>query len=352
VILLLSACVIFEHTHDHRPGPILDDVDHLGSVQIDGPVGEGVSKAVERGVADTVGSVRDPRFLRFVAQSTVQHVRQRPFFSTLEARHNAWADVLELVRAESMPDVFAAVPYAQSQFDPTRVSPYCERGPWQLSPEEAHRAATVHGASLRVAGCRLTGTDALWTPTDIVTPFTRKAPWFDMERGSCRITSCAEDDRSDLTRSTQGALALLREAWDHPEVQASGAAIQLTITAAVTGTDDAKFGGRLRRFNVLPALRKQLVTTSPAEGHLFLGANILCPDHTELKTCGSLLPASAQHFAYNVVAQHLLAVCYLGREHAELPAFAPWAVHSEPGGYCNAFVMPSRATVLGWGASP
>lgn len=350
LLLTLYACDLVGPGPDHRPAPHLDHTDHVDVVELDGVVSDNVAQAVQRGLEATLGAVRidDPRFIRFVARSTQAHLELRPFFTTVEARHAEWAKVLELVRADGLPEVFAAVPYTLSQYTSTRTATNCQRGIWQLFPEEALRVQQVYDKPLAVRDCRLRGRDALWTPTSLTPPDVRQTPYLDPEAG-CLIQSCAVDERTDLQRSTAGALVLLREAWNHPEVQHSGSAVQLTLTAVRVGTDDGH-GGRSRRGNVLPALRAHL-SKHPEAGKTIVGDNILCATADEPATCGSVFIAEGQHFAYTALAQHLAAVCYLGQAHADLPAFSPWAVHSEPGGYCEAFAIPTAATVSGW-ASP
>ena len=98
----------------------------------------------------------------------------------------------------------------------------------------------------------------------------------------------------------------------------------------------------------LPALQRWNRKNGVDQGPTFYGHNILCKDHTGKKWCGSLLPPETQHYAYNIIAQHLLAVCYYSKEHGELPAFEPWRKYALPESYCSEFKIPTKAAVKGW----
>jgi hypothetical protein len=55
--------------------------------------------------------------------------------------------------------------------------------------------------------------------------------------------------------------------------------------------------------------------------------------------------AESQHYAYTIVAQHVLAVCYYAKNYGEDPAFTPWRVHTASDGYCGQFAIPTKEEV-------
>ena len=65
--------------------------------------------------------------------------------------------------------------------------------------------------------------------------------------------------------------------------------------------------------------------------------------------CGAAYPAEAQHYAYTVVAMHLLAVCYYAQNYGdEDPVFASWQRFVGPQGYCTDLAVPTVAEVMQW----
>ena len=59
-------------------------------------------------------------------------------------------------------------------------------------------------------------------------------------------------------------------------------------------------------------------------------------------TCGGELIGQTQHYAYTVVAQHLVAMCYLGRNYPDEPAFIDWVdLARDEDGPCGHFRVPS-----------
>lgn len=288
----------------------------------------------------------DKPLMRYITRSVEMHVKQKPFFRNLDDRRKEWAIVLEAVREAGMPEVIAAIPYQESLYNSNAQSHVCAKGAWQFMPETANRVDKLYNTPFRVAGCRLRGRGT-FTPKDLTPPFTRRSPYVDQDSMSCLISSCDVDDRSDLRKSTAAAMLTLKEAWDSNEVRSSGAAVQLTILSHNAGADDGAFGQR-KRSNVVPALRRWVKANGRAQAPNFYGNNILCETHLGTDSCGSVLMPETQHYAYNIIAQHILAVCYYSQEYSHERAFAPWDHWALDDSYCKQFDIPTKAEVQGW----
>ena len=199
----------------------------------------------------------------------------------------------------------------------------------------------------RVVDCSLeksTGEVALWSPTGRVPPPRADNPYLDDSAGlSCRIRGCAIDERTELTPATAGAIRSLTEAWEDPELRASGAGAVLTILSHNAGYLDRRFGVE-RASNVRPAYMAWRRGVDQAEWHTFYGKNLTCRGgHAELSdTCDSHLAAQTQHYGYTVLAQHLVAMCFLGRHYGDQDAFVHWADRAiDDEGVCSRFVVPA-----------
>ena len=351
-------------------GPTLDEVDFFKSVNIDAdpvlkfesikqPFYEFVMVPNMERAGPNQGSLEEERrwdqvMIRAISRSLEQHVKQKGFFRNLEAKHKEWGIVLKLVRRNKMPDLFAAIPYQESRYNSNARSWACARGYWQFMPEVAHRVAKETDLDFGVSSCSLRGMKDRWSPTDLSPPFTSRSPYIQDHEPEeapqdswCLIDNCAKDSRGDLELSTKAALHTLNEPWSDPEIMASGSAVQLTILAHNSGYDDSRFG-KATKSNVLPALRNWNAKNGVDQGPIFYGSNILCPDHRGKSWCGGMLPAETQHYAYNIMAQHMLAVCYYAKEHGELAEFEPWRKWSLPESYCSEFKIPTKAEVKGW----
>jgi hypothetical protein len=210
-------------------------------------------------------------------------------------------------------------------------------GWWQFIPEAAHRAG------INVKNCKLKGTRGeFFTPTRIapVRGVMKNAPY--VRGGRCRISSCEVDERTDLDISTDGAMFLLGDAWQDRLFRKSGAAVQLTILSHNAGYDDSRFEEkRVNIINLLPAYKRHLKRKKLERAPDFYGDNITCEnlkqeDYDSMSaTCGGALWNHSQHYAYNIVAQHLLAVCYYGKNHSDVRAFKPWKQYARPDSYCD-----------------
>jgi len=289
----------------------------------------------------------DPMFMRFVTKSVDKHLSSWSFFRRLDAVHVEYAKVVLSMRKAGLPEVFAAIPYQESRYKASMTSPACAEGYWQFMPETALRVDRQSGQSFRVRNCSFIGSpDAKWTPTDIAAPpnVYKNADYIRDRR--CIIDTCAIDDRKNLDKSTAAAAWTLAEAWNDPVLAESGSAVQLVITSHNAGYDDARFGPKYsKRFNVKPAYQRWVKKNGESQGVFFTGQNIRCPNWDDRSPCGAAYMAETQHYAYNIVAQHLLAVCYYARNYGENPAFTPWRKYVSSDGYCDAMDIPTNEEV-------
>ncbi len=258
-----------------------------------------------------------------------QHLASWSVFKRLDRVRGPYGETVRALRAAGLPEALAAIPYLESTYASTAQSAACARGPWQLMPEVAVRAG------LRVEGCTIGGRGEKWTPTDPAPPRPlASGPYF--VDGACQILSCDVDERTDLAKSTAASIALLKEAWEDPTLRASGAAVQALITSHNAGFDDARHG-RPNRFNVLPAYADWSANVPEDERHLFVGANLKSATPADALSADSVLSPESQHYAYTVLAVHLLASCYYGKNYGEEEAFAPYASAA----WCEAFAIPT-----------
>jgi len=289
----------------------------------------------------------DDTFLRYVALSVTAHARAERFWKRLDEIADDYGYVVLQMRKAGLPEVFAAIPYHESQYRSDATSPVCAEGYWQFMPETAFRLDMI------VRDCKMRGTNVLYTPTALipVKGVLKNAPYVDSTNITCKIQQCAVDERQDLDSSTRGAVEALTEAWNDPDLAASGADVQLTILSHNAGYDDGRFdGGRTRHRNILPAYRDYLKETGQDAAPDFYGKNILCtgPDAADIQNtnqaCGGKLGSQTQHYAYNIVAQHMLAVCYYAKNYGNQPAFKDWKKYLR--GYCEEFNTPEHDALV------
>jgi hypothetical protein len=136
---------------------------------------------------------------------------------------------LDAIRQEvarrGLPSVFVGVPMWESYLDTEAISSACAAGAWQLMPE------TAVELGLTVDSCQIG--EMVWTPQ----PGSVSSPDspYRFSDGTCGITTCAVDDRTDLSRSTVAALDLLGRSYDAPDVSVNSDRAALTILAYNTG---------------------------------------------------------------------------------------------------------------------
>lgn len=342
-------------------GPVDDGQEYYTFASLAEPVAEELQEGLNQPFADFVmapdaeaakwpGLANHPDswdkvFLDYTQHSVQLHLRAWLFWSRLEAIVDDYALVVSDMREAGLPEVFAAIPYQESQYRPTIQSPACAKGMWQLMPEVAKRM------DLQVRNCKLRGSTGLWTPTRDAPPLNvyKNAEYIDPNEDlhsakKCRIQSCEVDERSDVAQSTRAAVQLLAEPWNDPELRSSGALVQMVILSHNAGYDDSRFDDdhRVKTTNILPGYRKYLKQTNQDKAPDFYGQNIKCatPDDPD-RTCGSVLHRETQHYAYSIVAQHILAVCYYAENYGSMGAYSDWRKYTVGDGYCTKMNIPT-----------
>lgn len=288
----------------------------------------------------------DARFLEYTTRSAVIHGKAWAYWARLDQIVDDYAYVVSETRKAKLPEVLAAVPYQESQYHSDAQSFACAKGWWQLMPELANRF------DVEVRGCKMRGSAEKWSPTRVipVRGVLKNAIYIDNSGSAplCRIQSCDVDERTDLAASTRAALASLREAWDDELIRASGAAVQLMILSHNAGYDNSRFEEKqVNTINVLPSYQNHLRATKKEYDPGFYGANITCvtKEAAGNDRCGGSLWKESQHYAYNIVAQHMLAVCYYAKNYGSRPEFAPWRDYIRGEGYCSNIQVPDPEAI-------
>jgi hypothetical protein len=281
----------------------------------------------------------DTLFEDVQAQFSIYLARPR-FFERLDEIWDEWGVVVAAAREAALPEVVAAIPYVETRYSREAQSSICAKGYWQLMPEVAVREG------LKVRDCTFDDEPGtLWSPT-------ASAPGHRLERiyegpEGCRIPArmgCAEDERTDIAASTDAALASLKEAWEHHDIRATGAAVQLTVAVYSKGLDDRRFGVN-RRVNVLPNVERWGTVVPDDEFPMIYGSSAACED---VEGREPPLNGDTRQYITEVIAAHLLAVCYYGGNYASEPVFRPWSKYTD--GYCAALDVPTRAELAtDWG---
>ena len=81
----------------------------------------------------------DMRYFEFVSRSVVMHAQSKAFWARLEQVKDDYAYVVQELQAADLPEIFAAIPYHESQYRSSNQSPACAEGYWQFQPEVANR---------------------------------------------------------------------------------------------------------------------------------------------------------------------------------------------------------------------
>ncbi|HCH66975.1 MAG: hypothetical protein CL927_15545 [Deltaproteobacteria bacterium] len=294
----------------------------------------------------------DPTFYQWTTAAVAWHARAWRFWGRLESREKEYRTVVTMLQEAGLPEVFAGIPYQESGYTSDAQSVVCALGWWQFMPEVALRAG------MKVSSCNMRGTKTKWTPKGKIpvkgvlrnAPYVKRSP----NNVSCLITSCDIDQRTDLELATAGAIQLLSEAWNDGELRASGAAVQATILSHNAGYDDARYSSNpneRRPTNILPAYRRHLKRAGLKRDPHFYGKNLTCLGdevHDIMQTnnrCEGVLANQTQHYAYSIVAQHILAACYYGKNY---PREGVWKTYTEivaGDGYCTTLQIPTAAEV-------
>jgi len=282
----------------------------------------------------------DKRFYEYTTRSVSAHARGWRFWKRLEAVREDYAYVVTELRKNNLPEALAGIPYQESQYRPEALSYVCAKGWWQFMPETANRAG------IQVSGCQLRNVKQRWTPQEpIPVRGVARNAIYTRGTGKCLITGCDVDERTDLQVATRGAIELLGEAWRDRDFRSSGAAVQLTILTHVAGYHDQRFAKPGQTYmNILPKYLRYLKRNKLDRAADFYGKNLTCDKlkQTDQKSidarCGGILSNHAQHYAYNIVAQHILAVCYYGKNYSDTKVFKDWRQYAIGDGYCNTHI--------------
>jgi hypothetical protein len=268
-----------------------------------------------------------------------------------------YAFVLGAMRRAGLPEVLAALPYTESRYRPDRQSYACAKGSFQFMPEMAHRLESVNKIPFQVRDCQVRrpdGSTVSWTPSALAPPPSRAKSFYMDQSAPRRSTDpevclipvqggCRRDDRTDLALSTQAAVVALLEAWSDDEIARSGGAVPLTVLSHNAGYLDERFG-TVKSWNVLPALNAWKADKPASLHHTFYGANILCPDKSSENFCRSKLAPETQHYGYTIIAQHMVAACYYGKNHRDaFEEYRSWDRLLK--GYCERFAIPTARQV-------
>jgi hypothetical protein len=287
----------------------------------------------------------DLLLMQYTTRSLEQHAKAWSFWRRLDEIRDDYSFVVKQLRKNNLPEVFAAIPYTESRYMAEAMSPVCAKGWWQLMPEVAHRV------DVTVADCKFAGKTGTWTPTELAPPLgvLKNAPY--IKNAQCRIPStngCRIDLRADLAESTRGSIELLKEAWEDPVIADSGAAVPIVILSHNGGYDDSLYnGGRKKAVNLKPAYERWLSEQGLEYDPTFTGKQVRCTDNdfTNHDACGSELHRHTQHYAYKIIAQHFLAVCYYGMNYGNDKNFAEWRDYSRGSGYCTSLGIPTAQQV-------
>lgn len=312
----------------------------------------------------------DQEFYDRVAASVLQHVQYKATFRRFEEITQNYETVTELLQEADLPEVFAGIPYRESTYKDSLQSIVCAKGWWQFMPEVAYHLEHDKGMKFRVKSCHFGDADGTWEPSTPTPPAGVMKNARYMSSGACRITKCDIDDRTDLELSTKAAIATLGEAYQDPELRASGALVQIVIASHNAGYNDEALGVK-KTGNMLPAYDAWKKGKPKSEWPNFYGENITCTNPDDLPaakvvdghaipttnsvaptkcpypgtTVNSPMHAETQHYVYPIIARHILAVCYYGKNHSDMKAFQNWAVYSSGTHYCTQFGIPTPAEI-------
>jgi hypothetical protein len=294
----------------------------------------------------------DQTMFRYIGASVAAHARAKAFWKRLDEVKDDYAYVVEELRKARLPEAFAAIPYRESQYKAEALSVVCAKGYWQFMPEVGHRAG------MTVKDCSMKGTNVLYTPT-------RMSPVIGVIKNAeyvapgpkCKITSCRIDERTDLEASTRGAIKELKDNWEDPLLAASGANVQITILSHNAGYDNSRFEEKkVNRINMLPSYQAYLKESGQEKAPDFYGKNITCTgeEYGDIVTkanerCGGHIANQSQHYAYTILAQHILAVCFYAQNYGNAAPFDAWRPYVRGDGYCKDFQIPDKDIMSRWG---
>jgi len=288
-------------------------------------------------------TIRDPKFYG-ATLTYLEKLRQyRGFWQNLKQVKDNYSYVISEMRQANLPEVFAAIPYQETHYNSTLQSVACAKGLWQFQPETAHRLG------LEVKNCTYKNdAESTFAPTELAPPLLHQSEYIEKNQNgdySCKIDTCEVDERLNLQKSTKAAISYLNEIWSDEELKKSGALVQLAILSYNAGYNDEPYLKKKKMSNILPAFKQYLKKTN-TNGATFYGDNLTCDSKTDLLTnpgerCGGVLANQTQHYAYKIVAQHMLAVCFYAKNYPEDPNFSTWTKYTDSNSYCSQMEIPS-----------
>jgi hypothetical protein len=298
----------------------------------------------------------DKKLFEWVKRSAIVLGGYKKFWDRLDAVKESYAHVLHQTRKAGLPDVIAGIPYQESGYTAQeRHNLVCARGWWQFLPEIAKQA------EIPISSCMIAGRSTPWEPT-MAPPIgiLSNAVYVNHNNGTkygCLIQSCATDGRTDLVYSTQGAMKLLKKAYDDERLKASGSITQLVIASHNAGYDNSPYDAKKQRNRVnirwafedfVKKYNKEQVWAPD-----FFGRNITCETasaeggYAGNTRCGeSVMVKETQHYVPLIIAQHILAACYYGTNYPDFEVegekvFRAYADNLVQGnGYCTTIKVP------------
>lgn len=359
VVLLIAFQRDVEQLGPTDPGK---DYYEYGDVFAETTVNESLRTNTQNGYAAFVSSVNaevandpslkiaekgDPLLVEWVTRSEQMYIRGWSFWAKLDRSRDTYAMVLGKLRAKGLPDVLAGIPLQESGYNSVAKDyMLCAMGLWQFQPEIAYRNG------LKVSGCHMRGSSTPWQPTEKALPINAiiNAPY--VQDKKCQISSCDVDERVDAQRATDAAIQNFMDPWNDADFRTSGALVQLTIATHNAGFDDSKYRSNkaVSRTNIGKAYPKYLRDKSLTRAPDFIGQNITCTSGSQMikedaeninARCGSYLPNVTQTYVPYVIAQHLLAACYYGKNYGDIKEFADYRKLAVGDGYCQVIKIPS-----------
>ena len=363
VVVLIALQRDVEQLGPTDPGK---DYYEYGDVFAETTVNENLKSNTQNGFAAFVSSVNadaandpslklaekgDPVLVEWVTRSEQMYIRGWSFWARLDRSKDTYAMVLAKLRAKGLPDVLAGVPLQESGYNPVAKDyMLCAMGLWQFQPEIAFRNG------LRVSGCHFSGSSTPWQPTEKALPINaiRNASYVADAR--CLISSCDVDERIDAQKATDAAIANFMDPWNDPGFRASGALVQLTIATHNAGYDDSKYRSNhaVSQTNIGRAYPRYLKKNNLQRAPDFMGQNIKCTNGSQMikeeaeninARCGSEIPNVTQTYVPYVIAQHMLAACYYGKNYGDIKEFADYRKLAAGDGYCQVIKVPSPQEV-------
>lgn len=298
----------------------------------------------------------DPRFFQSVQDVTEALAKSRCAFRRLEEVRAHYKKVVDLTREAGLPEVFAGIPMVESRYQNNPISPCCAVGWWQYMPEAGFRLKRDLGSRFSVEQCHFAEArdaptftpDSPAPPPGSCNPNNPKASYIAPNGPipKCLLSDCDADFRTDLELSTRAAMFTLGEALQDRSLAESGAAVQIAIASHNAGYNDAalfRSNPPNKTHNLLPAyLRWKGDNEGAVSTAWFHGSVQRCKSTASPEQgCQQYMMAETQRYAPNVVAWHLVAMCYYARNYKSEDTFGPWTTYWAEGGYCHSLNVPS-----------